>query len=102
MLLPEPLHSGRHTAVLARQASSSLWLVVELDRPGTDVEQAHDPLLALNTPRPTGMAARAIHQSDLEVWYEVIKPVRVTTTDSEPVAADYSDIEITVSDGHRI
>jgi hypothetical protein len=48
------------------------------------------------------MAARAIHQSDLEVWYEVIKPVRVTTTDGEPVAADSSDIDITVPDGHRI
>lgn len=96
------LHGAEADAV--REAAPGVgWLVVELYRPGIDVEHARDPLLALNTSKvDPRMAARAIHQPDLEVWYQVIHPVRVTTTDGESAADDYSKIEIIVPDGHRL
>jgi hypothetical protein len=96
------LNGGAADAV--REATPGVaWLVVELYRPGVDVEHARGPLLALNTSKvDPGIAARAIDQPDLEVWYEVINPVRVTTVDGEPPADDYSNIEIIVPDGHRM
>lgn len=79
------------------------WLVVELYRPKSVAEHASDPLLALNTCKvDPGMAARAIDQPDLEIWYEIINPIRVVTAHGEPVADDYSNLRITVGDGHRI
>jgi hypothetical protein len=76
--------------------------VVELYRHGVDVEHARDPLLALNTAKVgPGMAARVIDQPDLQVWYEIINPVRSTTTDGAPVADDYSNVKLIVPDGHR-
>ena len=44
----------------------------------------------------------AIDQADLEVWYEVVNPVRVTTVDDKPAAADYSNLKIVVPEGHRM
>jgi hypothetical protein len=79
------------------------WLVVELYRPGVAVEHAGDPLLVLNAAKvDPGTAARAIHQPDLVIWYEVINPVRVTTVDGGPAADDYSNIVVIVPDGHRM
>jgi hypothetical protein len=48
------------------------------------------------------LAARAIDQPDLVVWYEVINPIRVVTVDGEPAAADYGNIAIITPDGHRM
>lgn len=96
------LHGAEADAV--REAAPGVaWLVVELYQPRVDVEHAHGPLLALNTSKVDhGTAARAIHQPDLEVWYEVVNPVRATTTDGKPAAEDYSNIEIIMPDGHRM
>lgn len=87
----------------ARNAAPDVaWLVVELYRPDVVVGHARDPLLVLNAAMvDPGMAARAIDQSDLVTWYEIIDPVRVTTVDGGPPADDYSNIAITVPDGHR-
>lgn len=94
---------GVEADTVREAAPEVAWLVVELYRPGVEVEHAHDPLLALNTAKvDPGMAARAIDQPDLEVWHEVINPVRATTVDGEPPADDYGNIEIIVPDGHRM
>ncbi|WP_329108696.1 hypothetical protein OG792_08600 [Micromonospora sp. NBC_01699] len=59
--------------------------------------------MRLNTSKiDPGIAAWAIHQPDLVTWYEIINPVRVTTVDGGSVADDYSNIAITVPDGHRM
>ncbi|GIF38919.1 hypothetical protein [Actinoplanes xinjiangensis] len=78
------------------------WLVVELYRPGVEVEPAHDVGLWLNTSRAgPPRAARAIDQPDLVTWYEVTDPPRVVTTDGGPVADDYGNIRIVVPEGNR-
>jgi hypothetical protein len=79
--------------VLVAEEHDVAWLVVELYRPGVLLEPASHPVLSLNTARiDSALAARAIDQADLEVWYEVINPVRVTTVDGKPPAADYSSM----------
>jgi hypothetical protein len=96
------LHGAEADAV-REAAPGVVWLVVELYRPEFDVEHAHDPLLVLNTSKvDPGMAARAIDQPDLEIWYEVVNPVRATTPYGEPAADAYSNIAIIVPDGHRM
>jgi hypothetical protein len=66
-------------------------LVVELYRRELDVEHARDPLLLLNTSKVDPvMAARAIDEPDLVIWYEVINPIRAVTVDGGPAADDYS------------
>lgn len=108
-----PLESGQ-VAVLccgnraeadgAREAEPDVaWQVVGLYRPGDEIEYARGPVLWLDTSRidpPT--AARAIDHADLMVWYEVINPTRVITTDGGPAADDYSNLMIFVPDGHRV
>jgi len=88
----------------ARQAVSGVaWLVVELYQPGVNIAHARAPVLSLNsTEVDPGLAARAIDQSDLVTWYEVIHPARVITVDGQPPADDYSNIEIVVPGGHRM
>jgi hypothetical protein len=48
------------------------------------------------------MAARAIDQPDLVIWYEVINPVRAIMVGGGPAADDYSNVAIIVPDGHRM
>jgi hypothetical protein len=88
----------------ARSAASGVaWLVVELYRPEDELERAHDPVLWLNTSKvDPRTAARAIDQTDLVIWYEVIDPIRADTVDGGPTADDYSNIAIIVPDGHRM
>lgn len=79
------------------------WLVVELYKPDADVIHARDPVLFLNTSKvDPRMAARAIDQPDLMVWYEVVNPIRTITIDGAPPAHDYSSIGFVVPDGHRM
>lgn len=88
----------------AQEAAPAIaWLVVQLYRPGDDVRPARAVRLWLNisTVDPRS-AARAIDQPDLVVWYEVIAPVRVGTVDGGPVMDDYSDLTMTVPEGHRM
>jgi hypothetical protein len=78
-------------------------LVVALYRPGDVFERTGDPVLWLNTATvDPATCAHAIDRPDLVTWYEVINPVRVTTVGGGPVADDYSNVTITVPDGHRI
>jgi hypothetical protein len=101
-----PVLRCRHgsEADAAREVAPGVaWLVVELYRPGVDVEHARDPLLLLSTSKvDPGMAARAIDQADLVIWYEVINPVRAITVDGGPAAEDYSNVAIIMPDGHRV
>jgi hypothetical protein len=101
-----PVLRFRHAAEVdaAREAAPGVaWLAVELYQPGDEVEHARDPLLWLNASKlEPAMAARAIDQPDLVIWFEVIHPVRVITVEGEPAADDYSNLEIVVSDGHRM
>ncbi|MFC7761543.1 hypothetical protein ACFQY4_28485 [Catellatospora bangladeshensis] len=87
----------------ARAAATDVaWLVVELYRTEDAVERAHDPVFWLNTAKvDPRTAARAIDQSDLVIWYEVINPVRVITADGGSATNDYRDLRFAVPDGHR-
>ena len=40
--------------------------------------------------------------TELVIWYEVIAPVRVSTVDGGPAAADYSNLDFILPPGHRI
>ncbi|MCW6003467.1 hypothetical protein K1W54_02555 [Micromonospora sp. CPCC 205371] len=88
----------------ARQAELSIvWLVVELYRPEVDVGRARDLQLALDISKVDRQAAaRAIDQPDVVIWYEVINPVRVVAADGRPAAADYSNLDFIVPEGHRM
>jgi hypothetical protein len=101
-----PVLGYRHAAEAdaAREAAPDVaWLVVELYRPDDPVEHARYPLMALNTARvDPELAARAIHQSDLVTWYEVINPVRVITVDGAPMSDDYRNAALVTPDGHRM
>ncbi|BCB78272.1 hypothetical protein GCM10022251_31330 [Phytohabitans flavus] len=96
------LHGAEADA--AREAAPGIaWLVVELYRPGADVEHAHHPALVLNTSKfDPETAARVIDQPDLVTWYEIINPIRAITVDGRPPANDYSNIAFIEPDGHRI
>ncbi|WP_212996716.1 hypothetical protein [Winogradskya consettensis] len=87
----------------ARDAAPDIaWLVVELYRPGVTVGPAREPFLALNVALVApALAARAIDQPDLITWYEIINPVQTSTVDGRPPAHDYSNLTITVPEGHR-
>jgi hypothetical protein len=84
-------------------AADTAWLVVQLYRPGDELDHADDPALWINMSKVDPRdAARAIDQADLVVWYEVINPIRVTTTDGGPASDDYSNITVIAPDGHRM
>ncbi|MEV6370429.1 hypothetical protein AB0L86_26455 [Micromonospora musae] len=102
--VPVPRCPHGAEADAAREAAPGVaWLVVELYRPEVDIERARDPLLLMNTSKvDPGMAARAIDQPDLEIWYEVINPIRATTVDGGPASDDYSNVAIIVPGGHRM
>ncbi|MEU8003907.1 hypothetical protein AB0B66_22350 [Catellatospora sp. NPDC049111] len=87
----------------ARAAARDMtWQVVELYRPGDERDHAHDPLLWFNTTKVDPRTiARAIHQADLVIWYEIINPIQCTTVDGGPIADDYSNVSLIVPDGHR-
>jgi hypothetical protein len=101
-----PVLRFRHGAEVdaARAAAPGVaWLAVELHRPGVAVGRARDPRLWLNTSKvDPAMAARAIDQPDLVIWYEVINPIPVVTVDGGPAADDYSNLSFVVPDGHRM
>lgn len=101
-----PVLRRRHAAeadAVRKAAPNVAWLVVELYRPGADAECAQNAMLWLNTATiDPAMAARAVDQHDLVIWYEIINPIRVTTVGNGPIANDYSNIAFTVPDGHRM
>ncbi|MDG6107440.1 hypothetical protein Daura_49740 [Dactylosporangium aurantiacum] len=94
------VRDGAEADAVRGRADGVAWLVVQL---GHEAAPAGEPVLYLNVGRVGAeLAARAVDQPDLLVWYEVVNRVRVVTSDGGPVAGDYSNVEFVVPDGHRV